>query len=274
MTPDDRPSDDLPVGELTALAERLADAARAETLPRFHGPRLSAANKAAKGFDPVTEADRGAEAAIRAILGRERPDDGIFGEEEAATPSRSGLTWVIDPVDGTRAFLAGLPTWGTLIALDDARRGRIGLVDLPATSERYLGIPGEGAWRERAGERAAISVRDAGGLARATLMTTDPELFHGPERAAYEEVRARVELTRLGTDCTAYALLALGRVDVVIEAGLHAYDIAAPKALIEAAGGIVTDWRGGDCRWGGQAVAAATRELHAEVLELLTPAAS
>lgn len=259
--------------DLVALARRLADAAAAVTLPRFRRRDLVTDDKGAgRYFDPVTEADRDAEAAIRAILSAERPEDGVFGEEHEKIASRSGLTWVIDPIDGTRAFIAGVPVWGTLIALDDGTRGVLGVVDQPFTGERYIGLnaASEGlAVLEHRGETTPLATRRTRALAEATVFTTAPELFTPPEREGFEAIRTAARLTRYGTDCYAYALIALGHVDLVIEAGLHAYDIAAPKALIEAAGGIVTDWRGGDCRWGGRVVAAAHPDLHAEALEIL-----
>lgn len=258
---------------LAALALRLADAARAETMAHFRMDGLEAADKRSRGvYDPVTEGDRAAERAIRALLAETRPEDGILGEEEAAVASRSGATWVIDPIDGTRAFITGLPTWGTLIALDDGSRGILGLVDHPATDERYLGRAGHGAWLIRSGGQQRVRCRTGLSLAEATLITTAPELFTAEERPAFEAVRATARLTRYGTDCYGYSMVALGQADLVIEAGLEAYDIAAPKALVEAAGGVVTDWEGGDCRWGGRVVAAASPALHTETLAHLAAA--
>ncbi|MEM6488867.1 MAG: histidinol-phosphatase [Pseudomonadota bacterium] len=260
---------------LAALAHRLGDAARAETLSRFRTAAAGADNKAGPGaFDPVTAADRAAERAIRTLLAAERPADAILGEEEAAAAGTSGLTWVIDPIDGTRAFISGLPTWGTLIALDDGTRGILGLVDHPVTDERFLGLPGHGAWTTWRGETGPAAVRATRRLAEATLMTTDPGLFQGAEAAAFAALRAQCRLTRYGADCYAYAMLAIGQIDLVVESRLQAYDIAAPAALIQAAGGTVTDWRGRDCRWGGQVVAAATPELAAEARAHLAPVAA
>lgn len=266
-------TDDPTLDELARLARRLADAAAAVTLPRFRAADLAAEDKGAAGlFDPVTAADREAEAAIREILARERPEDAILGEEHVAQAGRSGLTWVVDPIDGTRAFISGLPVWGTLIALDDGARGIIGIVDQPFTGERFVGLnraDGGRAVLEHRGIARPIATRAGRDLAEATLFTTAPELFTAPERAGFEAMRGAARLTRYGTDCYAYALLAMGHVDLVIEAGLKAYDIAAPKALIEAAGGIVTGWRGEDCRWGGRVVAAAHPALHAQALAIL-----
>lgn len=261
--------------ELLATAFALADAAAAVTLRHFRSPDLASVNKAAEGFDPVTVADRGAEEAMRAVLERDRPDDAIFGEEVGRKEGTSGLTWILDPIDGTRAFLSGLPTWGTLIALDDGTRGRIGIIDQPFLGERYLGV------LPAAGPRAELHVpngprlirtRATDSLGDATLFTTDPDLFTSDESEAFNAVRERVRLTRYGCDCYAYALLASGHVDLVIEAGLAAYDIAAHVPLITAAGGVVTGWQGEDCRWGGRVLAAANPSIHAAALEILSTA--
>ena len=213
---------------------------------------------------------------MRAILSRARPDDGVFGEEEEVTTGTSGLTWVLDPIDGTRAFISGLPTWGTLIALDDGERGRIGIVDQPYLQERFVGILGAKpeAMLIRAANKRKIATRSGVSLAQATVFTTDPYLFEPSEYDAFTRIRDRARLTRYGTDCYAYALLAMGQIDAVVESGLQAYDIAAHVPLIHAAGGVVSDWSGNDCRWGGQVVAAGSPELHAELLEVLAPAAA
>ena len=268
--------DDAELDALLRLAGELADAAGAAALPHFRAQALVAQDKGAasgRRFDPVTEADRGAERAIRVLLAERRPDDGVFGEEEARTHGTSGLTWIVDPIDGTRSFISGLPLWGILIAMDDGTRGRIGLIDQPYTRERFVGVhrrAGAEAWMDGPAGRLPLRTRACAGLAEATVFTTDPFLFTEPEREAFEAVRGRSRLTRYGTDCYAYALLALGMVDLVIESGLAAYDVAALVPVITAAGGIVTDWQGEDCRWGGRVVAAGSAEVHAAALELLS----
>ncbi len=251
---------------LTAAA--MADAARGRTLPLFRSPGLAPDNKLAAGFDPVTEADRDSERAMRAILAARRPDDAILGEEFGAQPGRSGLTWVLDPIDGTRAFISGAPSWGTLIGLTDASGPVYGIVDQPFTGERFEGGLGRAQVTDRHGVRP-LAVRAGVALAQATLLSTFPEIGTDAERAAFQRVAGQVRLTRYGLDCYGYALLALGQVDLVIEAGLQAYDIAAPIAVIQAAGGIVTDWRGGPAHGGGQVLAAASPALHAAALALL-----
>src|SRR6056297_1752355 len=166
---------------LTALAHRLADAGGAAALSHFRATGLATDDKGGEaGFDPVTVADRAAERAIRRILDAERPDDRVLGEEEADSPGTSGLTWVIDPIDGTRAFISGLPTWGVLVALDDGEGTRLGIVDQPYTGERFAGTlwpGGAEATLSRAGIRTGIGVRPCATLAGATLFTTAPEMF-------------------------------------------------------------------------------------------------
>ncbi|MEM0923220.1 MAG: inositol monophosphatase family protein [Pseudomonadota bacterium] len=255
---------------MVETACRMADAAGAAALAHFRAQDLTADNKdSSGGFDPVTVADRTSEAAMRAILTQERPGDGILGEEEGHEQGETGLTWVLDPIDGTRAFISGLPSWGILIALDDGKEGRLGLVDQPHIGERFLGVPGRGAALLHKGQRREISVLPCPGLAAATLMTTDTNLFEPDELPAFEAIRERAKLTRFGWDCYSYAMVALGQVDLVVESGLAAYDIAAPAALVRAAGGVVTDWQGGDPRWGGRVIAAGDPKVHAEALAIL-----
>ncbi|MBB1491729.1 MULTISPECIES: inositol monophosphatase family protein [unclassified Paracoccus (in: a-proteobacteria)] len=249
-------------------AGALADVARAETLRYFRSPLLAPDNKAAAGFDPVTEADRACERAMRAILAERRPDDAILGEEYGPSPGTSGMTWVLDPIDGTRAYLCGAPTWGVLIGVTDPQGPVYGMIDQPWTGERFEGGLGLACLTAPQGDRP-LGVRQGVGLEQATLMTTYPEVGTEADSAAFRRVAARVRLTRYGFDCYAYALLAMGQVDLVIEAGLQPYDIVAPIAVIEAAGGIVTDWQGGPAHGGGRVIAAATPELHAAVLSLL-----
>ncbi|MGJ8594470.1 histidinol-phosphatase [Sulfitobacter sp.] len=259
--------------DLTRVAHLLADAAREVILPYFRSADLGADNKLLGGYDPVTEADRGAEIAMRAVLAEHRPDDGILGEELGAKSGTSGLTWVLDPIDGTRGFVAGTPTWGVLIAVGPASGPIIGIVDQPYIGERFLGTP-EGATLTRDGQTRTIQTRAARPLAQAVVFTTFPEVGSPAEGAAFGAVAAQAQLTRYGMDCYAYALVASGQVDLVIEAGLNSYDIQGPLALIQAAGGIVTDWEGGPAHDGGRVIAAANAEIHAEALAILCGAVS
>ncbi len=250
------------------VAFAMADAARSVILPYFRTSDLSADNKLADGFDPVTEADRAAERAMRAVLAERRPQDGILGEEFGSQDGQSGLTWVTDPIDGTRGFLSGTPTWGVLIALSDTNGPIMGIVDQPYIGERFIGGFGRAEVQGPHGTHT-LATRKNSSLKDAILFTTFPEVGTPVEGAAFKAVSAEVKLTRFGMDCYAYALLALGQVDLVIEAGLNAYDIQGPIAVIEAAGGIVTDWQGGPAHHGGRALAAANPKVHAQALDIL-----
>jgi histidinol phosphatase-like enzyme (inositol monophosphatase family) len=256
-----------------ALAVSLADAARPIALAHFR-TGVTALGKPGLEFDPVTEADRGVEAALRARLADARPRDGVLGEETSPTPSHSGRTWVIDPIDGTRAFIAGLPTWCVLIALVDESGPLFSLIDQPFTAERFTGVAGEAAWLEHAGVRTAMRTRACETLRDALFSTTDPGLFSGAETSAVMSVAGAAKVRRYGLDAYAYAALALGGVDVVVESGLKAWDVAALVPVVTGAGGVITDWAGGPCHGGGQVLAAATPALHAEALDLLKPAAA
>ncbi|SEN77257.1 histidinol-phosphatase, inositol monophosphatase family [Paracoccus alcaliphilus] len=254
--------------QIIETAHRMADAARSAIMPLFRSDRLNTENKRPADFDPVTEADRAAEQAMRAVLAKLRPDDAILGEEYGAQPGRSGLTWVLDPIDGTRAFLCGAASWGVLIGLSDGEKILYGLIDQPYTGERFEGGLGQARLTGPAGIRD-LRARRGVDLSSALLLSTYPEIGTAAETAAFGRVTKQVKMTRYGLDCYAYALLALGQVDLVIEAGLQSYDIAAPIGVIEAAGGIVTDWQGGPAIDGGQVIAAGSRELHAAALALL-----
>ncbi|MFN3663134.1 histidinol-phosphatase [Yoonia sp.] len=255
---------------LIRVAHLLADAARPVTLAHFRTASLIADNKAAAHFDPVTIADRAAERAMRDLLAQERPDDAIFGEEYGHSSGTSGLTWVLDPIDGTRGYISGTPTWGVLIAVGDADGPVYGIIDQPYIGERFAGGFGQASLTGPMGI-APLATRAARPLDQAILLSTFPEIGTPTERQAFEAVAQQVRLTRYGMDCYGYALLAAGQVDLVIEAGLNAYDVQAPIAVIKAAGGIVTDWSGGPVHEGGQVLAAANRQVHAAALELLQP---
>jgi histidinol phosphatase-like enzyme (inositol monophosphatase family) len=254
--------------DLIATAHDLADAARVATLAHFRSRDLAADTKAADSFDPVTAADRLSEERMRAILARRRPDDGILGEEFGAVTGTSGLTWVLDPIDGTRGYLSGTPTWGVLIAVRDAAGPLYGIIDQPYIGERFEGGLGRARLTGPMGE-APLRTRAARPLSQAVLFSTFPEVGTPDEADAFMRVAARARLVRYGTDCYAYALVAAGQIDLVIEAGLQAYDVQAPIAVIEAAGGLVTDWQGRPAPDGGRILAAANPAIHAEALALL-----
>jgi histidinol phosphatase-like enzyme (inositol monophosphatase family) len=264
MTGTDRESGRL-ARSLLPLALKLADAARNVTLPVFRSEDTRLTNKDIGGFDPVTEADRAAERAIRAILSDERASDAVAGEEYGVSTGSSGLTWHIDPVDGTRAFIAGLPVWTTLIGLELEGKAILGVIDQPWLDERYVGADGE-AWLQVRGVREALRVRDCATLRDAILSTTDPFILSPPERGAFEHLRQTARLTRYGLDAYAYARLSAGTIDMVAETGLKSHDVVALIPVIEGAGGVVTDWRGHGPRLGGQIVAAANRQVLDEAL--------
>lgn len=253
---------------LLRVAHAMADAARGAILPWFRRPDLAAENKLSDGFDPVTEADRAAETAMRQVLAQERPDDGIWGEEFGQQAGTTGLTWVLDPIDGTRGFISGTPTWGVLIALSDDNGPVMGMVDQPYIGERFVGGFGTAVMTGPHGAMP-LTCRQTKDLSDSILFTTLPEVGSADEQAGFEAVSKHVKLTRYGMDCYAYALIAVGQVDLVIEAGLNAYDIQGPLAVVEAAGGIVTDWQGGPAHLGGRAIAASNAVIHAKALKIL-----
>ncbi len=261
------PRETLDYDSLWTIADELADAARRETLRHFRSAALTADSKS-EAFDPVTIADRAAEAAMRDVLALRRPYDGILGEEAEPVAGTSGLTWVLDPIDGTRGFISGTPTWGVLIALSDANGPILGVIDQPYIAERFYGGPGRAEMTGPQGP-VVLAVRKVGTLEQATLFTTFPEVGTPTEGAAFARVSAKARLTRYGCDCYAYALLAAGHVDLVIESGLKPYDIHAPIAVIEAAGGIVTDWHGNPAHGGGSVIAAGDPAIHAAALKVL-----
>jgi myo-inositol-1(or 4)-monophosphatase len=264
-----RMTDQTPSPEaILSLASQLADGAAEHTLKWFRAPALVAQNKWAEGFDPVTEADKAAELAMRALLKAQRPEDSVIGEESQDTFGTSGLSWVLDPIDGTRGYVSGTPTWGTLIALNDGQEPIFGIIDQPYIGERFVGGLGM-AFMERDGIKTSLATRKTRHLSQATIFTTFPEVGSPLEAEAFHTLAEQCQLTRYGMDCYAYALLAAGQIDLVIEAGLNAYDIQAPMALVQAAGGVVSDWRGGNPMNGGRCLCAATPELHAAALDIL-----
>jgi|SRR5579871_5701061 len=257
-----------------AFAHRLADAAGDVIRPYFRkvitvSDKAAAAGKPA--FDPVTEADRNAEAAIRSLIKRECPGDGIEGEEMGREEGTSGRLWVLDPIDGTRAFITGRHTWGTLIALVENGKPRLGIIDQPVLRERFLGHAGGAVLIVPDGTQA-LRTRGCASLAEAVVSSTHPWGYFEPaERARFEALCRRARLSYFGGDCYGYALLAMGFVDLIVEAQLKSWDVAALVPVIENAGGVITDWEGRPCHGGGRIVAAGDRRVHAEALALLSP---
>ncbi|NMA98269.1 MAG: inositol monophosphatase family protein [Phyllobacteriaceae bacterium] len=250
--------------EATLLAASAAAAER--TLPLFRTP-LAIDNKLAAGFDPVTEADKGAETAIRTVIGEAFPDHAIIGEEWGTT-GESRYSWIIDPVDGTRAFISGAPVWGTLIGFAVDGVAVAGLMSQPFIGETFLAVPGRSTYR-RGDITLANRTSGLTELAKARVFTTTPNLFKGDLWSKWEAIEDATRLQRFGVDCYGYALLAAGHADLVIEPSLNTYDIAALVPIIREAGGAIACWDGSEPTAGGNVVAAATPQLLEIVLDLL-----
>lgn len=247
---------------------RIAAAAAEQTLPRFRQAGLVSTNKIAAGFDPVTEADREAEQAIRRLIREEFPEHGIHGEEFGVENGDARHVWVIDPIDGTRSFISGVPLWGTLVGLTDNGDAVAGMMAQPFIGELFW-ADAEATRYDGPGGARVLRARPTTDLAKATLCTTTPSMFTGVKREGYQRLESEVRLSRYGTDCYAYAMLAAGNVDVVVETGLQPYDIIAMVPIIERAGGVVTTWDGGPAEKAGDIVAAATPKLHEAAMKLL-----
>lgn len=261
----------LPATELVSFAHRLGDESATAILPHFRSDLIVDSKSSTRStFDPVTIADKAAEDVIRSMIIDTYPDDGILGEEQATRPGNSGRQWVIDPIDGTRAFILGLPTWGTLIGLEIDDVPTIGLMSQPFTLDRFWSDGSASYFRGQDGIARKIQTRTDVSLSDAQMACTHPEMFaEGKESAVYETINRQVRSCRLGTDCFGYAMLAAGRVDLVIEADLKPYDIVALIPIIQNAGGVVTTWDGADARHGGRIVAAGSVALHAEALDAI-----
>ena len=245
-----------------AFASRLADAARAVTLAAHE--REVEDKSGGVAFDPVTEADRAAERAMRALIEAEYPEHGISGEEYGERPGRGAYRWSLDPIDGTRSFICGLPSWTTLIALLEEGEPILGVIDAARLDELYLG-DGKHAWLN--GD--PIRTSHCRTLGEARLSTTDPFLFAGAEAAGFERLRRAARVARYGLDAYGYARLAAGAIDLVAESGLKPHDWHALVPVIRGAGGVVGNWGGGAELGEGQILAAATRELFEEAVAAL-----
>ncbi|GJD49813.1 Histidinol-phosphatase [Methylobacterium crusticola] len=260
----------MSVVDFARFVDELATQSGQAILPFFR--TAFATEDKAKGqaaFDPVTEADRAGEAVMRQLIKRTFPDHGILGEEFGAEDEDAEYVWVLDPIDGTRGFIAGLPLWGTLIGLTRQGVPCYGLMHQPFTGERFFG-DGQAAHYRGPHATRRLRTRRKADLAEAIMATTDPRLFgEGSDREAYGRVERAARLARYGTDCYAYSMLAAGQIDLVVEAQLKPYDIVAMIPVIEGAGGIVTTWEGAPAAKGGRIVAAGDRRLHEAALALL-----
>lgn len=253
--------------DLLTLVGQLADAAGEVIRPLFRQP-LDVIEKA--DHSPVTEADRGAERAIRALLADARPHDGIIGEEYGREQEGASHVWVIDPIDGTRAFITGRPLFGTLIALLQDGVPILGIIDQPIIGDRWIGATGHPTILNG----KPVTTRACATLAQATGSTTSPELFVGEDEAAYRRVAQGCAMMSYGGDCYGYGLLAAGFVDVIFETTMQIYDFAALVPVVNGAGGVITDWQGRPLADGGdgRVLAAATPALHAETVRTLAAA--
>jgi len=251
-----------------SVIKELQTHARGITLPLFSAP-ITAENKAASGYDPVTAADKDAEAALRAIIMEKFPDDAITGEEFEDVDGTSDWLWTLDPIDGTRAFIAGVPVWSTLIAVSYLDRPMLGLIDLPALDTSYWGEPGH-AWKETGNIKTDITTRSCAAINEAVLGCTEPmAMFDAGEFAAYNIIRSATQFARLGLDALAYGLTAEGRMDIIIESSLKPCDVRALIPIVEGAGGKITNWHGGSCIDGGQVVAVGDPDLLPELYTYL-----
>ncbi|MCB1740174.1 MAG: histidinol-phosphatase [Gammaproteobacteria bacterium] len=267
------PAVSLAQAELTALQSFLRElllAAGPRTLAHFRRPIEVVDKRAGNGgYDPVTEADREAEHVIRELIRARHPEHGAYGEEHGFEPGNSGLTWVIDPIDGTRAFITGQLHWGILIGLYDGEKVVLGGMHQPFTGELFIGGP-SGASLEQAGMRTRLRTRECASLDQAVLCCTTPDMFEAPdEQRAFTRLEQRVRLRRFGGDCYSYCMLAHGLVDLVVESDLAPYDVHGLIPVVEGAGGLFTDWQGNPAVDGGRVVVAGDARLHAAALAVL-----
>ena len=260
----------MTVIDFEAFIGRLATASGEVILPFFR-TSLSIDNKSmVHEFDPVTEADRAAEAVMRRLIKANFPQHGIVGEEFGSEHEDAEYVWVLDPIDGTKSFIAGFPIWGTLIALMHRGTPVFGMMHQPFIGERFSGDSGSAFYSGSAGKRR-LAVRRCASLQDATMFTTSPLLMNAADRASFGRVEQAVRLTRYGGDCYSYCMLAAGHLDLVIETELKPYDIAALVPIITGAGGIVTTWECSPATGGGRIVAAGDKRVHEAALKLLNP---
>jgi myo-inositol-1(or 4)-monophosphatase len=252
------------------FAHALADRSGAVIRPYFRKTLAVASKGGQAAFDPVTAADRAAERTIRKAILAHYPDHGIIGEEYGNVTGKGRYHWVIDPIDGTRAFIMGSPLWGTLIGLIDGTRPTLGMMDQPFTMERFWSDGRRAHCRRPDGSQQRLRTRPCAQLADAILSSTHPDLFASDEEAdRFGALTSRVLMTRYGGDCYGYCLLAGGCVDLIVEAGLKAYDVVALIPIVEAAGGLITTWSGAPATAGGRIVAAGDPRVHQEALAIL-----
>ncbi|HEU5017931.1 MAG TPA: histidinol-phosphatase [Pseudolabrys sp.] len=253
--------------DFASFVDQLASAS-GETILPFFRTALAIDNKQTGGFDPVTAADRAAEQAMRALIERAFPDHGILGEEYGSERMDAEYVWVLDPIDGTKSFIAGMPAWGTLIGLMRFGEPAFGMMHQPFIGERFTGDGAAARYRGRAGDRD-LRVRQCAGLAEAVLYTTSPLLMNESDRSRFRRVERMVRLSRYGGDCYAYCMLAAGQIDLVIETEIKPHDIVPLIPIIVGAGGIVTTWENGPAQDGGRIVVAGDARVHRAAIEML-----
>lgn len=253
--------------EFLAFAARTVKAAGAATLPFFRADVDIQNKRGDGGFDPVTEADKAAETIVRDAIGNSYPAHGILGEE-FGYQSGNGLTWVIDPIDGTRAFMSGMLHWGVLLGLFDGDTPIVGVMYQPYTDELFLG-DGEQAWFERGDTRQAMHTSPCAEISEAVLATTGFDWFADEELAQFERLREGARLCRLGGDCYIYGVVAMGYIHLGTDGSLNPYDIQALVPIVQGAGGVVTTYDGGNPSMGGSVLASANPALHAQALDLI-----
>ena len=254
--------------ELTQFAIALAHASAEAILPFFRR-NTPVEVKDGPVWDPVTEGDRAGERVIRAMIGERYPDHAIHGEEFGVKDGTSGFTWILDPVDGTRSFVCGMPTWATLIGLNYEERPVVGLMNQPLVGDMFYGNP-HGAWHDYRGTTEPIRTRTGVPLSRASIGTTAPELYRGDgQRLGFERLRNQAQLTRYGGDSYFFCVMAAGHLDIALDANLQAYDIAPLLPIVHGAGGVAAEWTGGNPAEGGQVITAGSQALLDEALAVM-----
>lgn len=256
--------------ETIAFAHRLADVSGEVIRPYFRQQIPVTDKGAAKAqFDPVTIADKSAEEAMRAVIERERPQDGILGEEFGEKLSSNGFKWVLDPVDGTRAFITGRHEWGSLIALEIDGQSVLGIMDQPVLRERFIGVNGQ-AELISSGYRTRLRARTCADVSDAVLCATHPDAyFSEAEQTAFRRVQRAVRMSRFGGDCYIFGTLALGFVDLIVESTFNRWDVSALIPIVQGAGGVISNWEGNSCADGGRILAAGDVRIQAQVIRLL-----
>jgi histidinol phosphatase-like enzyme (inositol monophosphatase family) len=267
-------TDDFPMTtpdwtELTAFATALARASAEAILPYFRR-NIDVDVKESVVWDPVTEGDRAGERVIRQMIEERYPDHGIHGEEYGVKEGRSPFTWVLDPVDGTRSFICGMPTWATLIGLNFEDRPVVGLMNQPVVGDMFYGNP-DGAWNDYRGTVTPIRTRTGVALGQARAGTTSPELYRSErDAAAFQRFKTKVQLLRYGGDAYFFAVVAAGHLDIALDANMQAYDIAPLLPIVSGAGGVYAEWTGGNAARGGNVITAGSQALLDEALSVLS----